>query len=488
MSERPSPEIPDPPGQCVPPSVASVPPAVATRARLGLQRPVVRGVLLAIVLLLCFAGLAVTSALAVRESFAPSDENMIVKIGCGGEEVGSRFNCDQVLQTKYSRWRLPIGPPTSGQSAWPWSWVAVPVAWVGQAYFLAWLCWYLFVGVPSPRRRWFHLLPLTGISFGVAGSLYFLYLLLFELPVICPLCVATHAINILLLVGTVLLWPREVLARREAVPTPGWRQALATAALMFAATWMVLNVHQLVGAWLGQAEYVRELNEIRKDPEFQVYQFEKAKKELAKQKVYSIPIDPTDPIYGQRDAARTLVIFADFQCGACRIVHDRILQLWPQIEQFAAPSGGIRLIYKHYPLYSACNYRAGTNAHAFSCEAARAAEAARIVGGDEAFWKMGASLYEHQDQLYRAPYVKLARDLGLDVARFVEAMKSDEAKRRVERHVHEGADAGMTGTPGVFLDGVSIKEFSTSGPSVWQYLLRQHPWPPAAPTTRPAGH
>src|SRR5690606_41673973 len=47
---------------------------------------------------------------------------------------------------------------------------------------------------------------------------------------------------------------------------------------------------------------------------------------------------------GSNSSGVTAVIFSDFQCPACRALHERLTLVEQQVP------GGVRVIYRHYPL------------------------------------------------------------------------------------------------------------------------------------------
>jgi len=444
-----------------------------------------------LVLVVCYAGVVVTAALAEAHRRLSHEEKGLFAMACS-PTMGEGVSCDQVLQSRWAYQWVPTSlavarqwlldqeaamrgsaPPARGTAGW----TRMPVAWLGLAYFAAVGTWFLFVGRPSYSRRFLHLLPLVVIGVALIGSARFMYLLLFRLPAICPLCMATHALNLLLFIGAVLLGPKRPREGPGVVyaPRPSWKQAVTTLVLVWFVVQVVLVNQAALQSGSEVAAYQARLNEYESNRRVQ---WELAKERLVHEKKYEIPVDADDPILGPANARRTLVLFSDFQCPGCKVLHDQVLALWPELERIAAPYGGIRLVYKHYPLYTRCNPRAGTNLHAYSCDAAKAAEAARIVGGAEAFWKMGELLYQNQQDLDLAPYAKLARQLGLDVEAFERARLSKEAAERVARHVKEGAAAEMSSTPGLYLAGVRVTEIGRSGPSIWRYVLSLPEWPP----------
>jgi protein-disulfide isomerase len=409
-------------------------------------------------------------------------------------ERGEGVSCDQVLQSPWARIRFPIvaaaSQPAGGAAATnaapaPQT-LEIPVAWIGMAYFSSLGIWLLFVGQPSYSRRLFHLVPLLIVVPGAAGSVYFMYLLVYKLPAVCPLCIATHALNGLILLGTLLLWPRRPSVGTDRAVNPSFRQAATTFVLMLVSSWTVLMAQFLIDR-AAQAdgaamEARRRLQDFESNPEAMRAIVRDG---LAREGKQEIPIDEDDPILGAPDARRTLVIFSDFQCPQCRRFHDHLKQLLPAIQRTAAPQGGLRFVFKHYPMHTRCNSAPKmTNLHAYACDAALAVEAARIVGGAEAFWQMADLAFARQDQLYQAPYAAWAKELGLDVSAFETARRSPEAAERIRRHVQQALSVRVRGTPSPYLDGVNVKRLMGSSEKVWNWALSSPVWPPTRESLR----
>lgn len=62
--------------------------------------------------------------------------------------------------------------------------------------------------------------------------------------------------------------------------------------------------------------------------------------------------DPQAPVGGDPDGAVTLAIYSDFACPACRVA-DRTLEAW-----LAERGGGVRLLYKDWPIFGRASRRA----------------------------------------------------------------------------------------------------------------------------------
>lgn len=149
----------------------------------------------------------------------------------------------------------------------------------------------------------------------------------------------------------------------------------------------------------------------------------------------AVPVDPErDHIRGPEDAPVTLVEYGDFECPYCG-------QAEPVIRELLADFGDVRYVWRHLPL---------SDVHA---EAELAAEAAEAAAAQGAFWEMYDLLLTRQDALHPDELVEYARELGLDVERFLDDLRTQTGAPRIAEDV-DGADlSGVTGTPTFFVNG-----------------------------------
>ena len=112
----------------------------------------------------------------------------------------------------------------------------------------------------------------------------------------------------------------------------------------------------------------------------------------------------------------TLVMKPSFECIRCREFAAFFRQYIESNERLS-----VRIVFKHYPLNPECNPHARRMTHPNACAAARAAEAGRLIGGNEGFWRMHDQLFlaENQRALTQAPYHRLAQAAGLDADRLI---------------------------------------------------------------------
>jgi protein-disulfide isomerase len=140
------------------------------------------------------------------------------------------------------------------------------------------------------------------------------------------------------------------------------------------------------------------------------------------------------PNKGPADARVTLVEFVDYECPHCRTAQAlmrQVLDTYPR---------QVRLCFKHFPL----------SGHTNSRLAAEATTAAQKQGK---FWPYNDKVWDNADNLTPAVLEKIAKDVGLDVARWRGDMNSDEVKAAVSRDKSDGATLGINSTPTIYING-----------------------------------
>ena len=131
----------------------------------------------------------------------------------------------------------------------------------------------------------------------------------------------------------------------------------------------------------------------------------------------------------------------------------------------------MRIVWKHFPLD-------------FHPNAPLAALAAQAAGEQGKFWEMHDRIFAAQDKMNRAQYEQYAKDLGLDVKRFKEALDTARGKPAIDADKAEGTSLGVTGTPAFFVNGKFLsgaKPFNEFATVINAELQKQNiPIPPAA--------
>ena len=107
----------------------------------------------------------------------------------------------------------------------------------------------------------------------------------------------------------------------------------------------------------------------------------------------------------------------------------------------------VKLVVKHFPLKS----------HKMALKAALAALSANNQGK---FWEFHSKLFENFRSLNDQKIEEIAKELNLDMARFVKDQNTPEVKNIIFRDLNNGRTAGVGGTPTLFVNGKRVKSRS----------------------------
>jgi protein-disulfide isomerase len=140
------------------------------------------------------------------------------------------------------------------------------------------------------------------------------------------------------------------------------------------------------------------------------------------------------PVTGPANAKITLVEFSDFQCPYCS---KAVLQIAATLKAYP---NDVRLIFKQYPLDS----------HPQAAISAAASLAANAQGK---FWPLHDLMFANRSKLSRQSILGWAKDIGVDMKRFVADMDSPDTRKTVLRDQADGDKAGVEGTPTFFING-----------------------------------
>ena len=136
-----------------------------------------------------------------------------------------------------------------------------------------------------------------------------------------------------------------------------------------------------------------------------------------------------------------LVEWGDFECPYCRRAAPAVREVLDELGDRVA------FRWRHFPI---------TEKHPHAMRAAEAAEAARAQGR---FREMHDALFAHQDALENDDLVRYAGEIGLDVERFADELRSGRYAEAVAAERAEGEAAGVTGTPAFFIAGERYRGF-----------------------------
>ena len=154
-------------------------------------------------------------------------------------------------------------------------------------------------------------------------------------------------------------------------------------------------------------------------------------------------INERDHSFGDPGAAITVLVYSDFQCPYCA----QFYQAWKQIRTLHPED--VRLVFRHFPLLPIHD------------KADLAGTAAEIGAQEDHFWELHDILFERQQEwvdLDREGFaewlIAVASELELDPELFLIELSSGKYQAAMSTAYQTGIEAGIPGTPFIFMNGV----------------------------------
>jgi protein-disulfide isomerase len=155
-----------------------------------------------------------------------------------------------------------------------------------------------------------------------------------------------------------------------------------------------------------------------------------------------VPVDSKDPVWGNRTAPVTIVVYSDFQCPFCSRVEATMDQV-----KTTYGKDKVRVIWKSNPLPF----------HQNAKPASEAAEGVFQMAGSDAFWKFHAAAFKNQSALTTENFIKWAKEAGVkDEAKFKQGLEAHTWAAKVDKDLAQGKAAGVNGTPHFLINGVAL--------------------------------
>lgn len=110
----------------------------------------------------------------------------------------------------------------------------------------------------------------------------------------------------------------------------------------------------------------------------------------------------------------------------------------------------VKIVFKNFPLKN----------HKFAMKAANAVLAAE---GQGKFWELHDILFKNYNSLDDQKIQTLALGLGLDQAQFEKSMADPVIQRKISQDLRDGQQAGVRGTPTVFVNGRLMRDRTLKG-------------------------
>jgi len=157
---------------------------------------------------------------------------------------------------------------------------------------------------------------------------------------------------------------------------------------------------------------------------------------LASEKRYFIPIE-NSPYIGSENAPVTIIEFIDYQWPHCVEVGPTIDGLVKELE------GKVKLVIKFFP------YR-------YRDYARIAAEAAVEAWKQGKFAEMHELLIKNSPRLDRESLIGYAKELNLDLERFIKAIDNQEGASIIERDLKLAKELDLYVTPAFYINGIKV--------------------------------
>ncbi len=147
-----------------------------------------------------------------------------------------------------------------------------------------------------------------------------------------------------------------------------------------------------------------------------------------------------DPFLGPEDAPVVIIEFSDFQCPFCKRFRDQTLDRI--LEEYGDK---VKFVYRDFPL---------EQIHPLALNASLAANCA---GEQGKYFEFHDLLFENvQDWSTNGDFSKYAEELGLDMEQFNSCLASGKYVEEVKKDLQDGINAGVTGTPAFFINGIPV--------------------------------
>lgn len=148
------------------------------------------------------------------------------------------------------------------------------------------------------------------------------------------------------------------------------------------------------------------------------------------------PINQADHVWGDLNAPVKMIVYSDFECPYC----SQFAATMKQIEEYFKDK--VVITFRHFTLPG-------------HPQAEKAAEASECAAEQNKFWDMHDKLFADNaaGRMSLEQFKKDAADLGLNMEAFNQCLDSGKYQAKISGQKAQGAKAGVTGTPTIFVNG-----------------------------------
>lgn len=161
-----------------------------------------------------------------------------------------------------------------------------------------------------------------------------------------------------------------------------------------------------------------------------------------------LALNSRDVILGDPDAPVTLIEYGDYQCPFCARFFSQTEQ---HIKENYVSQGLVRMVFRNFQFLGP--------------ESVAAAEAAECAKDQGKFWAFHDAIYteeffdgvEHNGNLNRDLFTRIAGDLNMDLDQFTSCVDSGQYSDQIQRDRSEAQLVGVNSTPITFINGKRIE-------------------------------
>jgi protein-disulfide isomerase len=162
---------------------------------------------------------------------------------------------------------------------------------------------------------------------------------------------------------------------------------------------------------------------------------------LVKANIEALFEDGHSWVGGNPEGDITLVEFMDYQCGYCRKAFD-------EVHELVSSDGNIRFIVKEFPILGPQ-----------STLSSRFAVATKLLEGDDAYEAIHTALMTYNGEINEAALARLAEPLGLEAAKILAHMDSEEVSQILAANRALGQQMGISGTPSFVMQDQMLRGY-----------------------------
>ncbi len=331
-------------------------------------------------------------------------------VGC---EESATVNCDLVNTSEWSE----LG--------------GVPIATFAVVLYLTLAA--ITVLVLRGRKDLQIVLVVAGIGATLFSAVLF-YVSKFQLGFVCSWCIRMYAVNVSILVLSLLAGKPSRPAVSALVPVG----IVGAVALVLA-----VGAQKIHRGTLNHTDLARGGSSKSSDDKIALESTSYAVTNEDNQPATMV-LNPSDAWKGNPKAKVVLVEFADLECGFCKRASAELKRL---VESYG---DRVLFVFKHFPLDPTCNPIVKNKRHPYACGAALAARCAQEQGK---FWAFHDLAYKNQHQLGAVNLRQYAQQVGVDLPKFEACISGGKPNTAIRSDAELGGLMAVHGTPRIYING-----------------------------------